>query len=262
MNIQLRDKNFQLGNFGIEIEMYNVDKHDLARRMRDAGIEARVWEYGHDYQGFWKIVSDASIRRQGAAELVSPILNGAEGLELIDKVCAIINDLGAKVGITCGLHVHHEAIGFTADSICKAAKVYKRIEKRVDEFMPASRRGNSNDMIRSTYNAPDQAFTMRNSGYRYFKLNCQSFFRHGTIEFRHHAGTTDAEKIKNWVLFTACVIEKARGVVSSEKVLKRWVDVKWYLGMTTNRCSDSIIEMVKFYTDRRKAFAPEFRMAA
>lgn len=111
MNIQLREKNFTLGNFGIEIEMYNMNKHYLARKLNQAGIDARVWRYGHECQGFWKIVDDASIRRSGGCELVSPILNGQAGLDLIDRVCAIIEELGGKVGITCGLHVHHEAVG-------------------------------------------------------------------------------------------------------------------------------------------------------
>ena len=98
-------------------------------------------------------------------------------------------------------------------------------------------------------------FSSHNSAFRYFKLNCQSFFRHGTIEFRHHSGTTDFAKIKNWILFTAIVIEKARGPVSSEKELKRWVDLKWYLGITTANLSDEVKGMVKFYTDRRRALA-------
>lgn len=255
MNIQLRDKNFNLGNFGIEIEMWNVTKGYLAAKLNEAGIDARVWRYGHEYQGFWKIVDDASIRRADSCELVSPILNGAEGLELVRKVCAVLDQVGAKVAVTCGLHVHHEAVGFGRESLKKAVTVYKRIEKRVDEFMPASRRGNGNNMIRSTLFAPDEMFESNNSGYRYFKVNCQSFFRHGTIEFRHHSGTTDATKIINWILFTAVVMEKARGPVSSSKELKRWVDLKWYLGLTTDRLSDEVKGMVEYYTRRRREMA-------
>lgn len=142
---------------------------------------------------------------------------------------------------------------FTFENISKVVKVYRRVEKMVDCFMPASRRGNRNNMCRSIVGANDQYFTMRNSAFRYFKLNVQSFFRHGTVEFRHHSGTLDAVKIKNWVLFTAIVTEKARGTVSSQKELKRWVDVKWYLGMTTERCSDQVKEMVKFYTRRLRS---------
>jgi hypothetical protein len=38
-------------------------------------------------------------------------------------------------------------------------------------------------------------------GIRYSKLNLQSYRVHRTIEFRHHAGSTDATKVTNWVRF-------------------------------------------------------------
>ena len=36
---------------------------------------------------------------------------------------------------------------------------------------------------------------------RYHKVNAESYRRHKTIEFRQHAGTTNYEKIINWVSF-------------------------------------------------------------
>lgn len=257
MEIQLRDKNFRLGNFGIEIEMYGINKSELSRRLNNQGIRCAVEGYNHFTREHWKIVSDVSISRERSCELVSPVLNGERGLETINIVCQIINDLGGKVGVTCGLHVHHEAVGFSFETLHKVANVYRRIEKHVDGFMPKSRRASNHRLLRSVVTAPDCAFTDRNEGYRYFKVNCQSWFRHGTVEFRHHSGTTEFKKIKHWVLFTACIVEKARGRVVSQQALKRWVDVKWYLGLTTAAISQDLKAMVKYYTKRRKAFAAE-----
>lgn len=42
---------------------------------------------------------------------------------------------------------------------------------------------------------------------RYFKLNSQSYWRHGTVEFRQHSGTIEFEKIKNWLFFCARLID-------------------------------------------------------
>ena len=42
---------------------------------------------------------------------------------------------------------------------------------------------------------------------RYFKVNPISYDRHKTIEFRQHSGTTDYEKISNWILFLAKLVE-------------------------------------------------------
>jgi hypothetical protein len=38
---------------------------------------------------------------------------------------------------------------------------------------------------------------------RYRKLNIHSYFRHQTLEVRHHSGTTDPAKITNWVRLMA-----------------------------------------------------------
>ena len=37
------------------------------------------------------------------------------------------------------------------------------------------------------------------SSCRYYKINFQAFATHGTIEFRQHSGTLDADKAANWV---------------------------------------------------------------
>ena len=36
---------------------------------------------------------------------------------------------------------------------------------------------------------------------RYYKVNVMSYNNHRTIEFRQHSGTTEYEKIKNWIDF-------------------------------------------------------------
>ena len=47
-------------------------------------------------------------------------------------------------------------------------------------------------------------------GSRYFKLNLQSFNRYGTVEFRHHSGTTTFSKIKNWILIYSRFVDYAK----------------------------------------------------
>jgi hypothetical protein len=46
-------------------------------------------------------------------------------------------------------------------------------------------------------------------GDRFVKLNYQAFWRHGTVEFRHHSGTVDAAKIIKWVVFCQKLVETA-----------------------------------------------------
>lgn len=253
MQIQLREKTMTLGNFGVEIEMYNVNASRVAAALTLNGISCYVEGYNHATRDHWKIVGDGSVRGFGACELVSPILNGADGLAQIDQVCRVLSENNAKVNRSCGLHVHHDASDFRKDQLHKVVKVYQRVEKHVDSFMPESRRGNNNYYCHSVLSSGEAI--AREGVSRYYKLNLQSFFRHGTIEFRHHSGTVDVDKIKNWVLFTALVVDKARGRVASSSALKRWVDVKWYLGVTTDRIDQIMKDMVEFYTARRAHFA-------
>lgn len=34
---------------------------------------------------------------------------------------------------------------------------------------------------------------------RYYKINIEAYWRHKTVEFRHHSGTIEFEKISNWI---------------------------------------------------------------
>ena len=55
------------------------------------------------------------------------------------------------------------------------------------------------------------------NGNRYFKVNACSYSRHRTIEFRQHQGSTDFEKISNWVNFCAKLVAwSKKNVLSSE----------------------------------------------
>ena len=55
------------------------------------------------------------------------------------------------------------------------------------------------------------------NGNRYFKVNACSYARHQTIEFRQHQGSTDFEKISNWVNFCAKLVAwSKKNVLNSE----------------------------------------------
>jgi hypothetical protein len=97
---------------------------------------------------------------------------------------------------------------------------YAAHESEIDAFMPASRRSNSNTFCKSVQalarNARFRnATTMRElvdaQGDRYYKVNLQSYYRHGTVEFRQHSGTLNAPKAVNWVrLLDAFITESKR----------------------------------------------------
>jgi hypothetical protein len=194
--------------FGVEIEILpTVDRSAIATALQSEGINAAVEGYNHRTQSYWKIITDSSC----GYEVVSPILSGEQGLNELRKVCEVLTRLGCQVNRDCGLHVHIGADALGVDRVKATVKRWLGNEaQNLDTIQPPSRRGASNrfclplantirtDLI-DTCQTMDQLVRLQTT--RYSKLNLQSYRTHRTIEFRHHAGSTNATKITNWVKF-------------------------------------------------------------
>lgn len=234
--------------FGIEIEAYNCNQDALARALNQAGIPCNVEQYNHLTRSAWKIVADSSLRGHNAFELVSPILQGMEGLATLKKVCEVLNEQGAKVNRTCGLHVHINARNFTLQTWKNTLINYAKLERNViDRFMPASRRDNiyCNSLadIRNFEQLINEAYGVDGIrhiiGTRYSKVNAESYPRHGSIEFRQHGGTTSFEKISYWVQFLGNLITFAeQGKVVEENTISA----------LDSFCDEDVITYLKYRT--------------
>ena len=193
--------------FGVEIEILNtIDRTEIARALQAEGINAADESYNHRTTTWWKVITDSSC----GLEVVSPILSGEQGLNELKTVCEVLTRIGCQVDKQCGVHVH---IGANALGVSKVKSVVKRWlsnESNLDTIQPRSRRGSSNiycQPLSATMRTHliDNCFTLEDlaniQSTRYSKLNLRSYLTHRTIEFRHHAGSTDATKITNWVKF-------------------------------------------------------------
>lgn len=201
--------------FGVEIEVIGISQQQALNALRSVGINVAIEGYNHTTRSNWKLVTDASVRN--GFEVVSPVLQGTEGLEQVHTVAQALDDRGARVNASCGLHVHFDASGLTVDDVRNIVTRYAKYETKIDAFMPNSRRGDNNSYCKSISNlAPrlSRATTIQSlanlqSG-RYFKVNLQSFLCHGTIEFRQHSGTVNPSKICNWIEFLDSFIESSK----------------------------------------------------
>lgn len=211
--------------FGIELEIIHNNKSELRDAIRNRGIACEIEGYNHTTRRNWKIVSDASV--VGGYELVSPVLKGENGLAEIKAVSDALIEVGATINKTCGFHAHFGTQDFKKKiSVWRNLYInYATLESDIDSFMPQSRRNNqycrslkvSNWRAKmetaQTLEGLENAVTGRS---RYFKLNSQSYWRHGTVEFRQHSGTVEFEKIKNWLLFCARFIDLSKREKISE----------------------------------------------
>lgn len=217
--------------FGVELECYNVSQYTLQTKLVAAGVNCTVEGYNHSTRSHWKIVGDSSIRGTQAFELVSPILQGEEGLAELMKVCKVLRQCGAKVNRTCGTHVHINARNFTIEQWKRIYINYARLEKVIDKMMPTSRRGNTNQYCKgftSITNYESRINTASTldgiaggvfNGSRYWKVNPQSYSRHNTVEFRQHSGTTDFIKLATWIRFLSNLVDYSETNLVTERTL-------------------------------------------
>lgn len=196
--------------FGIEIEAFGVEIEKLVEKLNEAGIDAQTENYGHTTRTYWKVTTDSSIDARGlpSFEIVSPILEGENGLQQLEKICNVLTNLRAKINKTCGLHVHFDAQTMTATQAKNIVLNYISLEHTIDSMMPVSRRANNSQYCASMHYYRNE-FQQCNTIYelslvmpnRYRKINLECYRRQGTIEFRQHSGTVEFPKMKNWLIF-------------------------------------------------------------
>ena len=212
--------------FGVELELYGLNQAEATAVLNAAGITCYNESYNHQTRTWWKAVSDASIVDHNGrshydnaktCEIVSPILSGTDGLETVRKVCRALTAAGGKVNKSTGLHVHIDARGFSPRVLATLAFRYAKHETVIDSFMPASRRANENNfcqsMIRNANYYRNDIITASDANAfarafpRQSKLNFHAYLRHGTVEFRHHSGSLNAEKVSNWIKFCHAFVQ-------------------------------------------------------
>lgn len=207
--------------FGVELEHImpaGMTGDRLCQLLRDAGIVCYPEEYNHRPSNSWKLVTDGSLGNYShGRELVSPPLRSEAGFDQVRRACAVLKNAGCKVSKKCGLHVHVGARTESVDFFKNVVHLYQSAETAIDSFMAPSRRGNSASFARpiciylsrmasaSTIDQVAQAIgqtpgarSARDSD-RYCKINLKAWWQHGTIEFRQHQGTVEAQKVENWV---------------------------------------------------------------
>lgn len=199
--------------FGVEIECY-AHRNRIESEALATALKYRYEEYNHDTRNIFKFVPDGSLNSSDrletpGIECVSPVLRGANGKKALKCACDTLNAANAVVDHTCGLHVHIGAKELTDEQYINVFVNYAHLESIIDTFMARSRRENNAYYARSLTNRlyPIETATTKQdvlsglSYERYYKVNPCSYARHKTIEFRQHGGTTDFDKIFNWVNF-------------------------------------------------------------
>lgn len=170
------------------------------------------------------VTDDGSLSSEGV-EVQTPPASLSELETYIKEATQGLKDAGFGVTTACGLHAHIDATDFRDNprKISKVLKTIYAIEDIIFSIQPASR-WNNHYCQRLTRNYAFNDFKVKNlskleqrwykttdldrinyskrekyDNTRYNGLNLHSLFFRGTLEFRHHAGTLNYQKVLNWV---------------------------------------------------------------
>ncbi|RLC88881.1 MAG: hypothetical protein DRJ03_01180 [Chloroflexi bacterium] len=228
--------------FGIEIECISrVAGHQLSTKInqafRDNNIEhdCSTDSYGHsrgNNRTHWGIKPDSSInstaRFRHACEIVSPKLQGDEGLKALKVVCDAI-DGSVNVNRSCGLHVHHDIRN--SEDVRHLVNAWIDNEKYFMQVTPRSRRDNRYCKTWNSihYGRSPQKLSVTETGRvnktqidnkirnwwhnsvgtRYTTLNMEGYLYRGAVEIRLHSATYEYTKMANWIIATQEFVNKA-----------------------------------------------------
>lgn len=215
-------------SFGIEIETCGVPIHTIQRALTDADIRG------------------CQVKPDGTpsvdAEIVLPVLAPcAFAWEYIRGVCNVLDSVGCRINSKCGLHVHignapladdTHAVRFCGDSILHTHRTsnyftqhgdtfdavivkdvlwrYARMQGVINGMFPSSRTNNrycmpnSDTRIANANTITELTSAMSNG--KFSAVNLQTW-NNGTIEFRQHSGTIEADKIIKWTEFLVNLFE-------------------------------------------------------
>jgi hypothetical protein len=177
----------------------------------------------------WTAERDSSIQPAPgymAAEIVSPVLHGADGLRQLKMVCDWLNSVQARVNRSTGFHVH---VGFDRQDkggLRRLVSLVANFEKAL--FAATGTRSREQGHYCRTVQDDlryQQAFRHAAASAshlpRYHVLNLTNLLGYGqpTVEFRVFAGTTSPLKATGYVRLCLGIVEKAL----SMKKLPKWV---------------------------------------
>ena len=122
----------KIGQFGVEIEAFNIDSETLYRSMEKIG-EKLVEKNG--ISKYWKLEDDGSLIGRHSFELVSPILHGRAGINNVKRVLDMLKKNGARIDRSCSMHVHIDAKGLLKKSSFLKYLIarYGTFEREIDE---------------------------------------------------------------------------------------------------------------------------------
>jgi hypothetical protein len=206
--------------FGIEIECVGVNTTTAKQALEAAGITCENNGYNHNTRPVWKVVTDGSLTsRDGSCEVVSPVLNGTDGLTEVRTVMAVLRTAGARINESCGMHIH---IGVDQLSQVHQARIIRAygkwswaftgliLQRRVNNRWAQLRSSSGTERLASDWENSSDLRSTASRHDRYYAFNIASYQRHGTFEMRAHHGSLNGMNASAWIAMHTAFFEACR----------------------------------------------------
>ena len=237
--------------FGVEIEFTSthLTRQEIARKLYDVGVNIAAENYNHNVASNWKVITDSSCGYEVVSPILQG-QGGLNETRLILETMNEMD--GVAINRECGIHVHVHLEGYNPHNVGNLMKTYMKYESEIDMTLPPSRRathgrGNRyaaglvqahasnwglNDDYDTQYQRAFERYTKiqtqwkagdltdsdamyklyRVSGTRYTTLNLECFSRYGTVEFRQHGGSLNADKVCTWIVFCSNLVDRCKKI--------------------------------------------------
>lgn len=215
---------------GVEIEFIcKCDRDVIETLLIQAGLA-----------GYARVGTDSSINREVGGEYtfeITCLFRETETKTILTKLCKVLNHgaVGAYVNNSCGLHVHMDARNRDHKMM------YNNLVKclpLLSSMVPNDRiKGNEGRTHYCKLNTQHEFDKGIHDG-RYQAINPEAYNKYKTIEIRLHSGSTNANKIINWVTILSGIANlptKIESSVSTTEELGCLFDVSGKLAMYINK---------------------------
>lgn len=128
----------------------------------------------------------------------------------LESVCKWLKSKRAIVNKTCGLHVHLDARKYTDKTVKNLANRFGAALPFLSKMVPESRVNNRYCQNQVSFND------------RYSAVNGESYYKHKTLEIRLHTGSTDFDKIRNWVRLLSHIKKSEKLETYKPRKIKTW----------------------------------------
>jgi hypothetical protein len=159
------------------------------------------------------IAPDIAVRNDGhKCEIVSPVLQGEEGLRQVLEVLRTLEAKGHRVNASCGVHVH---VGWRRDwpseALARLVTIVAYLEKGLYGITGTKNRerGRYCGGVRKYGNDKDAKPALDRD--RYHALNLTNLARgtKDTVEFRVFSGSLNPTKVAGWIQVCLGLVERA-----------------------------------------------------